>query len=230
MPDDPVSEMQGDDNCASCQNTAAEAKESFPTSDSDVPVVPCEPGPPSPSPPPPPCPADTIKKNIEKCDGGTDIWNKAQKGTGKTPTIKVSGAAGGFGGHADLTSGEVVVSPNPDCCGATQTGIHELTNLSNAKTFAKTTKDAAAGDLSRTDYIKANEKTEYEGVSNAVKAFDACKAKWGCAAGAKARHDWIRGAKDFDDYYDNFLATSHKEYWGKAWDDNYKAAYDNKHP
>jgi hypothetical protein len=128
-----------------------------------------------------------MKKNIDTCDGGTDIWNKAQKSIGKAPTIKVQGAAGGFGGHADSSAAEVVIAPNPDCCGATQTLIHELTNLSNASTFRKIGNDAAAGDLSRTDYVKANEKTEYEGVKNAVKAFDACKAKWGCAAASAPR-------------------------------------------
>ena len=179
---------------------------------------------------PKPCPAETIRKNIATCDGGIGIWDKAKAGVGKEPAVRVAGAAGGFGGHADTAKGEIVIAPNPDCCGATQTAIHELTNLSNAPTFTQIHKDATAGNLDREGYTRANEKTEWEGVSNAVKAFDACKDKWGCGAGAKARHDWIRSAKDFDDYYDNYLAKSHKDYFRNAWDRNFKAAYDKKHP
>jgi len=171
-----------------------------------------------------------MKRNLAACDGGTGIMAAATRELGREPTVRVAGAAGGFGGHADFGAGEVVIAPNPDCCGATQTMIHELTNISNHSRFQQITNDAAAGNLSREDYTRAMERIEYDGVRNALRAFDACKDTWGCGAGATARHEWIRGAADFDDYYNNYLAESHKNYWRNAWDTNYRSAYEARHP
>ncbi len=167
---------------------------------------------------------------MKACDGGTDVWNLAYLATGKTPAVKIQPGAGGFGGSANAPSATISISPTPDCCAATDVAIHELTNLSNATVFAKIHADAIAGNLSRTDYIKANEKVEYEGVQNALKAFAACKGSWGCPAGAVSPLSGFQSAKDFDDYYNHYLAANHKEYYGKFWDANFKAAYNKKHP
>lgn len=168
--------------------------------------------------------------NLKACDGGTGIVASATASLGKAPVIKMQTASTGFAAQADLEGGAAVITPTTDCCAATESAVHEMTNLSNKARFAAIGTDVAAGKLSRTDYTKAMEKIEYDGVHNGLKAFGACKAKWGCAAGAVSSFDGFRGAKDFDDYYNNYLATSHKEYYGKFWDTNFKAAYDKAHP
>jgi hypothetical protein len=212
------------------KQSVATAKGAFPDSKSSA-VAPCPPEPGKKKAPSKPaaCTAKQMKDNIAKCDGGTGIWKKATSGLGKEPTVRVAGAAGGFGGHADSAKGEAVIAPNPDCCGATQTLIHELTNLSHTKDFAKLSARAGAGDLGREDYTKENERLEYNGVKNALNAFDKCKSTWGCAKGSVARHEWIRSSKNFDDYYNNHLGKRHKDYFRSSWDRNYKGAYDKKH-
>jgi hypothetical protein len=42
--------------------------------------------------------------------------------------------------------------------------------------------------------------------------------------------DWAKSAKDFDDYYKNYLGQNHKDYYGKLWDKDCKAAWDQKNP
>jgi hypothetical protein len=127
----------------------------------------------------------------------------------------------------DTTKGEITLDAGQDCCFATQVLIQELTNLSHKEDFNKARGDAQAGDLSREGYIRANEEPEYDGVKNVIKAFDACKEKWGCTTCEK---EWARKYKTFDDYYDKALSNTHKEYYGGFWDAHYKAAYENKHP
>jgi len=78
--------------------------------------------------------------------------------------------------------------------------------------------------------MRGNEKIEYDGVHNVNTAFDACKAKWGCADTATSVMDWAKSAKDFDDYYNNYLGQSHKDYYGNLWDKNCKADWDKKNP
>jgi len=171
-----------------------------------------------------------MKNNIAACDGGTDIMNAATTALGHEPNIQVGATSSGFGGEANSTTGEITIAPNPDCCAATQTLIHELTNVSTRQRSQEIRAQAAAGDLSREEFTRAFEEKEYRGLRNALRAFDACKNTWGCGAGATARHEWIRGATDFDDYYNNYLGESHKNYWRGVWDRNYRAAYEAKHP
>src|SRR5260370_20301677 len=162
---------------------------------------------------PAPCSAAQMKANVDKCDGGTGVWDKAKKEVGQDPGIEVGAAAGGFGGHADCPTKKLMIAPNPDCCGATQTLIFELTNLSNCSGFSKSAKDAAAGNLNREEYTKSYERLEYESVKNSYTAFDKCSKTWGCPEGALARHGGYKSAKDFEDYYDNYLPDKHKNYY-----------------
>lgn len=202
----------------------AEPLESKP--ESKTPVVRDPPDPKKkPAPPAGWTPAE-LKANIDTCDGGTGIYAKAKAANGgKDPVVKKGTAS--TGGQVDLSTGEITLDPGQDKCTATQVQIQELTNLSHKADFEKATKEAAAGDLSREGFIKAYEKIEYDGVQNVIKAFDSCKDKWGCKTCEK---EWARKYKTFDDYYDKALSNDHKEYYGKFWDTNYKAAYKAKHP
>jgi hypothetical protein len=170
-----------------------------------------------------PCPLDLLD-NLKKCDGGTGIYEKAKKANGgKDPSITM-----GAGGWVELDKGAITLDKNNDKCFATQQLIQELSNLSQKDAFNKLDKDALAGDVSREDYIRETERIEYEhGVKNIIQAFDSCKDVWGCKTCQK---EWARSAKNFDDYYNNYLSNSHKEHYGKWWDSNCKAAYEAKHP
>jgi len=167
---------------------------------------------------------EDLLKNLEKCDGGTDIYAKAKAANGgKDPVIKP-----GDGGQVDLSKGEITLDKDNDTCLATQQLIQELSNLSRKADFEKLDNDALAGDVSRGDYIKETERIEYEsGVKNILQAFDACKETWCCQTSQK---EWARSATGFDDYYDNYLSDEHKEHYGQWWDSACKEAYEKKHP
>lgn len=172
---------------------------------------------------PPPWTADELKKMLDGCDGGLGIQAKAKKANGgKSPTI-----VPGDGSWTDPASGEITIDKTVDKCLAVQHLIAELSNLSRKTDIDTLTTSAQAGDLARGDFIKKIEKIEYEtGVINTLTTFDACKKTWKCTT---AQMEWARTAKSFDDYFDHFLFTSHKEGYGKWWDDNCKAAYDKEH-
>jgi hypothetical protein len=178
-----------------------------------------------------PCPAPTwtdkdLLDNLKKGDGGTGVWDKAKKANGgRDPSIKKGTA--GTGGQVNTDTGEITLDSSLDKCFATQILIQELSNLSHKADFDKATQDAAAGNLSREEFVRAYERAEYDGVKNVITAFDASKRTWGCNTCEK---EWARSVKDFDDYYNNYLSKSHKENYGKWWDANYKDAYDKKHP
>ena len=174
-----------------------------------------------------PCPK-TMEDKVKACDGG--IYAEAKKANGGKDVKIVSGSpVGGFGGHADTAKGEVVIGPNPDTCSRAQTLLFELNNIANGPNYNKIEKKAVAGDLNREQYIRANEEIEYNGLMKVMKAYDSCKKKW-CCEKSPCRYEWMRSAKNFNNYYNNFLATSHKEYYGKVWDKDYKAIYEKKHP
>jgi hypothetical protein len=166
---------------------------------------------------------DDLKKMLDKCDGGLGIWAKAKKANdGKEPSITP-----GAGGWVDDNTGKITLDQTLDKCNAVQQLIQELSNLARIGDLRKANASALAGDLSRSDYITTKERIEYEtGVLNDLIAFDACKDKWPCTT---ARKEWARKAKDFKDYFDNFLLSAHKEGYGKWWDKNCQAAYDKKH-
>src|SRR5215216_643875 len=210
------------------QDAANAAHDSFPDSPPSA-TASCPinnpPGPPS---PPTAWTVDDLKKNLAKCDGGTDIWAKAKAANGgKDPTVKTGASAIGSGGQVDINKGEITLDTGQDKCFATQVLIQELCNLSHKADFAKANTDCGAGDLSRDAFIRANEEPEYDGVTKVIQAFDACKGKWGCTTCEK---EWARKYTTFDDYYNKALSNRHKEYYGSSWDTNCKAAYDTKHP
>jgi hypothetical protein len=177
------------------------------------------------APPVPSWTVDELKKMLGACDGGLGIWAKAKKANNdKDPIIKSGKTTSG-----GVTVGDTItLEETSDRCIAVQVLIQELSNMSRTKDFTKLTKDAAAGDLSREDFIRGFEKIEYEsGVKNVLTAFDACKDTWKCKTSEK---EWARKAKDFDEYFKKLLRESHKEHYGKWWDTHYKAAYEKKHP
>ena len=133
----------------------------------------------------------------------------------------------GTGGSSDTSTGTITLDKTQDKCFAVQQLIQELSNLSRKADFDKLDTSALAGDVNRADYIKRTEQIEYEtGVKNVLTAFDACNNKWLCKTTPK---EWARKAKDFNDYFDKFLSDTHKEFYGKWWDDNCKLAYEKKH-
>jgi hypothetical protein len=165
-----------------------------------------------------------LKKMLTDCDGGLGIWAKAKKANKDKDPIVTPGA----GGATDPATGNITLDETKDRCFAVQQLIQELSNLSRMADFNKIFDSAAAGDLSREDFIRRIEKIEYEtGVMNVLTTFDACKDKWPCTTTPK---EWARKAKDFDDYFSKFLSDVHKEHYGTFWDSNYKPAYDRKHP
>ena len=165
-----------------------------------------------------------LKKLVTDCDGGLGIWAKAKKANGdKDPVVNAGKTTSG-----GQTSGSTItLEETSDRCTAVQVLIQELSNMSRQKDLDKLASDGVAGDLARDAFIKGIEKIEYEtGVKNVLTAFDACKDTWKCKTAEK---EWARKAKDFDDYFDKFLAKTHKEGYGKWWDDNCKTNYDKKH-
>jgi len=216
------------DSAPSARTAIEDANNVFPD-EPETPIVPCEPKK-SPPPTPTPCSAAQMKANLDKCDGGTGVWSKAKKEIGQDPGIEVGTEHAGFGGHADCPNKKVLIAPNPDCCGATQTLIVEFTNLTNCSNFAKIEKDALAGNLDREGYTKGYEKLEYEAVKNSYTSFDKCSKTWGCPEGALARHGGYKSAKNFDDYYDNYLPDRHKDHYRDNWDKYFKSIYKKKHP
>ena len=222
--DDSTDDSESEDDPS---DAADDARDSFPDDEPDA-VTPCHPEPPGGDKKNDTCTADQIKKNLDACDGGTDAWNKAKKAAGKDPVLTVGPTTSGFKAESD-SSGAVTITPQ-DCCNAMQSMIHELTNVSHGPEFNKLDSDGASGDIAREDYMKGNEKLEYDGVKMTLKAFDACKGKWGCGPEAKAKFDGYRKAKDVDDYFDHYVTDDHKKFYRDFWDKHYKDAYDKKHP
>jgi hypothetical protein len=174
---------------------------------------------------------EDIKKALDSCDGGTGVYAAAKAANGgKDPTIQVGNSVIGSGGSVDYTTGTITLDPGFDKCNTIETLIQELSNLSHKADFEAAGTQCGAGTLSREDYIKANEKAEYDGVRRALQAEAACTKKWGCTKNSFS-YAGITGkaTTDFNEYYDKWLSTDHKEYWGKAWDASCKAAYDAKH-
>ena len=166
---------------------------------------------------------EDLKNMLDTCDGGLGIRAKAKKANkNKDPKIVL-----GAGDWTNMLTGEITLNKTQNKCNAVQVLIQELSNLSRKADFDKLDSSALAGDVSREDYIKQTEQIEYEsGVKNVLTAFDACKDIWKCNTAEK---EWARKAKDFEDYFKNFLNAKHKEGYGQSWDDNCKAAYDKKH-
>jgi hypothetical protein len=168
-----------------------------------------------------------LKAELDQCDGGTGMWAKAKESNGgKDPVVQKGTSVIDTGGSTDLKTGTITLDPTQTQCSATQTELFELTNLWHKPTFEQVAATAAAGNLSREDFIKANERIEYDAVQKSLTACDACKAVWGCDTCVM---EWARPYKTFDDYYAKGASSYHKEYYGKAWDQRYKAAYQAKH-
>src|SRR5579872_1541419 len=226
-----TADASNSDSGADPADAADAARDSFPDEEPDA-TSPCHPETPGGTPPAGTCTAAQIKTKLDACDGGTDVWNKAKTAAGKDPVVTVATPSSGFKAESDST-GAITISPQ-DCCNAMQSMIHELTNVSHGPDFTRIDSDAAQGNVAREDYAKANEKIEYDGVKNTLKAFDSCKASWGCGPEAKAKFDGFRSAHNFDEYYDQ-ISEDHKNFYRNYWDSprsggrsSYKDAYNQK--
>jgi hypothetical protein len=179
---------------------------------------------------PPFASVEVLIANVKACDGGLGLWEKATKSNGGKPPKVVAGSpSGGFAAQANITTGTITIDPKDDVCVGTESLIHELSNLSRGAAFTALSTAAGRGEVSREDFIRGNERIEYEtGVLNMLKAFDACSEKWGCLKGQVGDAEGFRSAKSFDDYFDNFLLQSHKDHFGKFWDDHFKTAWEAK--
>ena len=168
--------------------------------------------------------ADGLKKLLDVCDGGLGIWSKTKKANGgKDPKITL-----GQSDYTDSKTGEITLDKSVDKCRAVQALVHELTNRSSSVEINKIITSAAAGDLSRDEFIRGMEKVEYDfGVKNVLTAYNACKDKWLCKTSIM---EFASKAKDFEDYFKNLLLPAHKENYGKQWDDKFKKDYEKKHP
>jgi hypothetical protein len=175
-----------------------------------------------------PCGKDPVS-NVLKCCG-SEIAEEAKKANGgKEVGVEFGTPAGGFEGSAGLNTGKITVKDTKDKCNDTETVFFELANMAAKSKFEAVSADAAAGKLSREEYTKAYEKIEYDNVQKTLAAIDKCKKKWGCESYTFS-FDSMRPAKDFDDYYKNYVSERHKDYYRKAWDSRYKAEYEKKHP
>lgn len=231
--------QEDDGDSGGVGQAASDAADSFPDSPPSA-TTPCSPTPMGPGgsgkPVGPAASAgwtqDQIKANLDSCDGGTNAWANGKAGNGgKDPTIVEGSSVIGTGASVDHTTGVITIDPGKDLCQAKQYAVMELTNLGHTADFNKVRgPDCQSGTLSRDDFIRANEKLEYDGVHNVLTAFDACKAKWHCGDTATSVMDGFRGATDFDDYFNHYLAQNHKDYYGTMWDNSCKAAWDAKHP
>jgi hypothetical protein len=177
---------------------------------------------------------ETLVNNIKACDGGTGIWEAAKLGNGKKePTITAGTPRDGLGGVTDSASGEITILTTLNTCKATQILMHELSNLARLGDFNQIISEAKEGDVSRDDFIRRIERIEYEaGVVNALKSFNACKPKWGCAPGTVGNNEAARGVKSFDEYLKLLKAAQpdHMEGYGRIWDEKFKAKWKAKHP
>jgi len=165
------------------------------------------------------------------CDGGTGIYAKAKAANGgKDPIFRAGRTAmrGGADTHED--TGVITLEPTVDRTTAVQMAVFELTNLSNKAHFAQVSADVTAGKLNREQFTRANEVIEYQGIANVNKAFRSCSARWGAPKGSKSLEDFFATAKNFDDYYKNYLPATHKNYYRQIWDRSYKAIYNAAHP
>ncbi len=214
-------------NGDSAASTVADAQSAFPE-DPPSPSLKCQPPKKKEPKPAPTCTAEQLNKNLDACSGGSDPRADAKKAIGKDPTVKVEATKSGFDAETDTSTGTIKIKPTSDCCDATASLLFELVNASNTPKFNKVDGDAAKGDLGREEYTKASEKIEYDASVRLRDTFKKCKKSWGCADGATSGFENV--PDDFDKYYDNWLATSHKDYYRGAWDRNYKAAYQKKHP
>lgn len=174
------------------------------------------------------CPEEKLLDKIKKCDGGTNILAKAKKAN-KNRDVKVVIKKTTFGGVTNPATGEIAVRKGDPHCTQIETLLFEMANMSSKKKFDVSDNKAENGNTSRADYIREQEKIEYDNMKVTLKAIDACKKKWGCE-----KHtfdfDGFRSAKSFNDYFNNFLSSDHKEHYGKHWDNHCQAEYAKKHP
>src|SRR5262249_47744076 len=116
---------------------------------------------------------EELKNRYRECDASRDLLNKAKQANGGVePTIVKGAVHGDFLGEFDGSNG-ITLNPNQDACTATDVGVMELNNLIRKPQFYAITVDANNGNMSRDEYIRAYERTEFDSARNALKVSDA---------------------------------------------------------
>ncbi|MEP7123522.1 MAG: DUF4150 domain-containing protein [Byssovorax sp.] len=170
----------------------------------------------------PPLTAGSLKTKLLKCKEARAVYNRAKKANGgKHPIIAMEPSVIKSGGDTDLSAGKIRIDKVDgagkayDPCAQVETLCFELGNLSRKASFTEANK--LVKTASRTRYIRGQERIEYNNAKATIKATEACKDRWGCPK-MKSGFEWVKGPKDFDDYFKNFLSNTHKEVYGKYWD------------
>lgn len=153
---------------------------------------------------------------VKDCEESKKAFEAAKKENGgKDPTVVVGTTSSGFDAETDIQSGTITIDQNTDKCTQVESLCFELNNLARKSEFEAA--DKSITTVKREEFIRAQEKIEYDGLQDTLKAIDKCKDEWGCK-NHKFDLEGFKAAKNFDDYYKNFLRNSHKEHYGKWWD------------
>ena len=176
-------------------------------------------------------PEETLADKLKLCDGGTGLLERCkQANNGVDVKIEVgSTRQHSLGGLADLKKGSVFIRNGDPECIQIETLVFELGRFARRRDIQAIDAEAAGGDLDREEYIRQNAAIEFDCLQDVITAVDKCSDKWDCA-----RHvfdcDVFRSAKDFDDYFDNYLSPVDKERFGAVWDGSFQKYYLSKHP
>jgi hypothetical protein len=118
-----------------------------------------------------------------------------------------------------MSSGKIVIEETEtNKCVAAESLVFELVNLSRKKDFDDMEAAATNGKISREEYTRKTERYEYENALAVLKTLDSCKGVWGCGGAASSSLAFVKKAKNFDDYYKNFLDKGHIERAASRWD------------
>jgi hypothetical protein len=130
-------------------------------------------------------------------------------------------------GYSNIDYGQINIYKGPDIdeCTRAQILLFELYNVWQTPKFVDLKRRAAAGEVSREQFMDENERIEHRSGIFARGCVDQCNPKWCCAK--KNMHSWI------PDDYDEFRKKAdpkHAEHQGSIWDSMYKDAYEKAHP
>jgi hypothetical protein len=168
-----------------------------------------------------------IRKAIADCPVTKDLAARAVAG-------------GGVGTDTDIACGEegsrwiaqdrlIELDSQPSRCRMILSLIQEFSNAANQKQFVIVFEDASQGNVSREEFIRALETTEYFAAHTRVEAFDQCGGQWGCDPSDLPAWERLAG---FENYFEalKLINPNHPEEYGEFWDKTYKTAYEKKHP
>lgn len=170
----------------------------------------------------PPLTSAQLKAKLLLCDESRAVYEKAKRANGgRRPAIVLEPTPLKGGGMVDVTTGRISIDEVDragnavDSCVQVETACFELANLSRKAEFTAVANTMRSG--TRDEYIRGREKIEYDNTKDTMTATAACKDRWGCPA-MRSRFEWVNRARDFEDYFANFLRVEHKEDYGAFWD------------